>query len=80
MVLAFSPEDKEEFSYEVSTQIHLRDRSLADEWLAQHVPDSGTDGDRSLWVWISNGDIHSHLMTYRFKHEHDALQFALTFT
>ncbi len=80
MVVVFTDKDKATFPYQVDTQILYSNTGLVDAWLDEHMPDSGIDGDRSLWLWISNADGTTRFMMYRFKYEHDALQFALTFT
>ena len=83
MGVVFDKQDMEAFPYEVSTNITLHNKDVVEKWLEDTVQDSGTYGDPDLWKWISNSDydpeVGSYLMLYRFKHEDDAIKFALTF-
>lgn len=80
MGLMFSQEDQELFPYEVVSHISVKGRRTTDTWLNLHIPDSGDHGLTEDWLWISNGHAMTHQMVYRFKHEHHAAWFALTWT
>lgn len=80
--MMFAPEDQALFPHEVITRISISmsDRQAVNTWLHAHIPDGGDHGLRDDWLWISNGDPDTYCMVFRFKHEHHAIRFALTWT
>lgn len=73
----FEPPDPE-FPYRV--ELCASKLQVVSEWLRINVPDTGDAGDEEGWLWdrsaISPHDTHM----YAFKHEHDAILVALTWS
>ncbi len=80
MAIMLVQEDQALFPHEVITHISIHDRREAHAWLHSHIPDSGDHGPRNDWLWISNCDETNRHMVFRFKHDHHAIRFALTWT
>lgn len=69
---------KDEFPHRVELNKSIRDQ--ADLWLRVNLPDTGDNGDISGWLWDRSAITPTGTHIYSFRHEHDATQFALTWS
>ena len=73
----FEPPDPE-FPYRVELCAHKM--APAAEWLHMNVPDTGDHGDQELWQWDRSAISPTNTHIYAFRHEQDAIKFALTWS
>ncbi len=74
---AFEPPDPE-FPYRV--ELCASNMPAASGWLRINVPDTGDAGDEAGWLWDRSAISPTHTHIYAFRHEDDAIRFALTWS